>query len=65
MAEFKSISLSEQDHADIDAERKRLIQEGYKRTGVMPKLSMAETINIMKVFYLQRKKLEQGSETQR
>jgi len=58
MAEFKSVSLAEDDYAEIDAERKRLINEGHKRTGVMPKLSMADTIKIMKVFYQQRKKLE-------
>lgn len=57
MADFKSISLSEADYAEIDTLRKELIHDWSKQRGITVKVSMAETIKMAVTFYKQRRKM--------
>jgi hypothetical protein len=62
MAEFKSVSLSEDDYEEINSLRKELIHDWSQQRGATIKVSMAETIKMAVTFYKQRRKVVEAKD---
>jgi hypothetical protein len=54
---FKPISHSDEDYDFYDQIRQELIREQFKRSGVRPKISLADVVKTGVTFWNQRRKI--------